>query len=190
MNWQNSDFQIAFFIVGKCATVDEAYRVLCSQIESREVAVEAAHAVGIEERMAKAERTFANGVEIRCFRAALHELEFMYELKRRLEPHRKYAHLPDEEAHQLAQSEEWLYTLVRRAENMLMAQGMIPWDHFEAMRLHPAYSTVIEPRINQLILAGRGNERIPLTRTPLEDLRIREPELLPAPAQPLKLLTE
>ncbi|MGF3990643.1 hypothetical protein ACQX7T_15570, partial [Staphylococcus aureus] len=40
--------------------------------------------------------------------------------------------------------------LMRRAENYLLSQGSIPHDHFETMRLHPEFSTVILPHVNRV----------------------------------------
>ncbi|MEM0174124.1 MAG: hypothetical protein QXI16_06445, partial [Sulfolobaceae archaeon] len=46
--------------------------------------------------------------------------------------------------------EEWKWELLSRAENFLLSQGMIPPDHFDTMRHHPAFKTEILPVIMEI----------------------------------------
>ena len=50
-----------------------------------------------------------------------------------------FGHIPDDEAAQACQEEEWKLELMWRAENFLGSQGMIPHDHLATMRMHPAW---------------------------------------------------
>jgi hypothetical protein len=60
-----------------------------------------------------------------CIDAAEQELLFIDQLVAKVQPHRKYAHLPDAEAHQACQVEEWKHELLFRAENYISAQGFV-----------------------------------------------------------------
>jgi hypothetical protein len=82
--------------------------------------------------------------------AAEAELAMIHKLQERLQPLRKYAHLPDAEAHEAAQAEEWKLELMYRAENFMLMQGSIPVDQFDTMRMHPAFTTEILPFLNEI----------------------------------------
>ncbi len=84
---------------------------------------------------------------------AQEEAVFIRKLIAKIQPLRLYAHLPDREAHQAAQRDEWREELKRRAENMLLSQGCIPWDHMETMRCHPDWHTEIYPHLQRIELA-------------------------------------
>jgi hypothetical protein len=67
----------------------------------------------------------------------------------RIQPYRQYAHLPDAEAHEACQREEWRLELEARAQNYLLTAGTIPADHFATMRQHPDFSSHIMPAIHR-----------------------------------------
>ena len=179
MYWRNSNFQLRNFIAGKCHTADEAYRELKQQFEDRDLAVRNAEASQLraEAKIMRANEIIesettsdadkleaeADLVEFRVFEeqgknvleAAVRERDFIQSLIDEVQPHRKYAHLPDHEAFQLAQEEEWAEELKWRAENFLGSQGFIPHDHLAAMRLHPAWETKLLPYVEGLIESNK-----------------------------------
>lgn len=183
MHWRNSNFQTTYFIAAKCHTADEAYRVLKAQKEERDMAIAKAKggAHKIKARMLKAlsqldsdkewEREEATGeiLEIKaqeqqdkdCLEEAERESEFLQSLIDKVQPHRKFAHLPDHEAFQEAQYEEWRQELIFRAQNFIAAQGHIPPDHLATMRLHPAFEQSIQPVIEHAV------SRVQQGKTPL-----------------------
>lgn len=181
MHWRNSNFQILSFIVGKCQTPDEAYRVLCELQEERQTALNSAKVslVRLQAKQAKS-RTLsplrkllpwlrladqADVLELElsapqsqsCIDQAERELAFIERLIDRVQPLREYAHLPDHEAFQACQQKEWLETLKTRGENMLASQGSIPWDHMETMRSHPEFEKVLLPHLKETLrLVNKG----------------------------------
>jgi hypothetical protein len=170
-NRQNSNFQILNFLVGSCHTPDAAYSLLCDLEEEREMALSRvqvsdmklqAHIMKLEETINSPEskpyevlEAQADLLEIKLSKkltqrnidAAQDELNFIQKCMVRLEPHRKYGHLPLPEAHQAMQQEEWKFELMRRAENFLLTDGHIPSDHFETMREHPEFKSELLPYI-------------------------------------------
>lgn len=171
-NRVNHDFQLAYFIAGSCQTPDAAWSLLCDLRDDRMDALNHAKAGALKEK-AKYIRASANLqsddectrleaeatiLEIDASRATTQknidaaeaELAMILKLQSKLEPLRKYAHLPDAQAHEVAQSEEWKLTLIRRAENFMLTQGSIPHDHFDTMRMHPDFRTEIFPAITAL----------------------------------------
>jgi len=189
MYWTNSNFQTKAFIAGKCHTADEAYRILCQQLEDRERALreagfaakEAELAIEeLEEDIANAEGIAKRKLELKLERVcsedssgvvevAKIERDFIKSLITELEPLRKYKHLPDAEAHQAAQQEEWQLELCFRAENYLAASGTIPHDHLAAMRMHPEWSTKISPRLLEITeaLSQKGLVAFEAHKSPL-----------------------
>jgi hypothetical protein len=164
MYWTNSDFQIEYFLAGKCQTPDEAYRLLWIQREDREQALAVAQA-GTKRLLAKklrAEQELGSSdpltvleaeatiLEIEAFapssqratEGAQHELETITKLMDRLEPLRQFAHLPLPEAAQATQRAEWFAILKRRAENYLISGGTIPPDELDTMRSHPDFRAI------------------------------------------------
>lgn len=87
-----------------------------------------------------------------CIDACAREIVYIDSLIAEVEPLRRYAHLPDHEAHQAAQEEEWMLELMWRAENYLLTGG-IPADQMSAMRLHPQFEARILPHINAVQVA-------------------------------------
>lgn len=179
MYWQNSNFQIKHFIVGSCHTADEAYRKLKQQWEDRDLAVRNVEASQLRQqaKMARCQDVFDNPdsseadileaqadlAEMKVFEdqgrgvleAAIRERDYIASLMEELQPYRKYAHLPDHEAFQLSQEEEWKEELKWRAENFLGSQGFIPHDHLATMRMHPAWDRELLPHVEGLIEANR-----------------------------------
>lgn len=168
MHWRNSNFQIAYFLAGKCHTPDGAYQMLMGLKEEREMALASAELNGIAPLLAKVGniknvsdstlRANFNALErnaLACYYQAHREREFIDDLITRIQPLRKYAHLPDHEAFQACQMEEWKLELIRRAENFLASQGFIPADHLETMRLHPLWEREILPEVQRLTVLAR-----------------------------------
>lgn len=177
-HWRNSNFQIAYFLAGKAHTPDEAHRILCQLYEERDVALKNAEASSLRQQAKKlrAEKVLldsnipesekleaqADLLEMEAFKdqseacilEAREERDFIKKLIDRIEPYRQYAHLPYHQAHQAAQLEEWKQELMWRAENYLLTHGTIPADHFETMRLHPAFETEIFPKVKQIMQAN------------------------------------
>lgn len=175
MHWRNSRFQVVHFLVGKCHTPDEAYRVLKELREERDMALKSVKAADLraQAKLMRARNTISRSMdeiavlEARadvaeleatkensqaCIDEAQRELTFIDEMIERIQPHRVYKDLPDHEAFQLCQQEEWKQELLWRAENYICTGG-IPADHFATMRMHPEFEKVIAPRLQELVLA-------------------------------------
>jgi hypothetical protein len=188
---QNHDFQIAHFLAGKCHTPDGAYALLCDLKEDRKAAIAnyqvsqkrvAAKLMRINKMLESedaAERLEAqadleeieNGQQTGkvLYDAAVDEANFIQRCIDAIQPHRKYAHLSDPEAHEAAQREEWKFELIERAENYLLCTGTIPHDEFSTMRSHPDFKQAILPAIDQVrqqLLAGKPASEILLTERP------------------------
>lgn len=97
-----------------------------------------------------------------CIDQAGREVEFISYLIARLEPHRVYSHLEVHAAHQACQLEEWRWELVWRAENYIASAGHIPSDHLATMRMHPEWTTVIGPRVDNMMRARASGNPIGL----------------------------
>jgi hypothetical protein len=161
MHWRNSDFQKLYFIVGKCHTADEAYRQLMQLKEDREVPIAQYTAQQLRNK-AKLLRTCdneydrimleADRIEIEstakqekaCYDEALRELDVINKMIKDIQPHRKYSHLPDVEAYQACQSEEWALELIHRAENSLVTTGSMSPELLATIRLHPDASNLLK----------------------------------------------
>ena len=169
-NRRNHDFQIDAFLVGSCHTADGAYSLLCDLREDRRDALAQVEVSSLRTRakIARAERNLqhsdpaerleaqADIAEIRAIEETLNnninaaraELAHIEACIAKIQPHRKFAHLPDPEAHEAAQREEWAREFVYRAENYLLTAGTIPHDHFASMRQHPDFQGFILPAID------------------------------------------
>lgn len=186
---RNTHFQIDHFLVGSCFTADGAYSLLCDLREER---VDALAQVTVSElrtraKIARAEAALrsedeatrldaeADLVEIRAtadtlqknIAAARGELAHIDGLIAKLQPHRRFSHLPDAEAHEAAQRDEWRLELANRAENFLLTSGSIPHDHFASMRQHPDFVTGILPVIEQTkmtLMEGRVDQLLTAPR--------------------------
>ena len=170
---QNTNFQIAHFIAGACHTPDGAWSQLCDLKEDRQRAID--H-FKVQELRTEAEEMKAkwiiensdNAVDIKLaeamlleiengrrdgkihYDAALDEIAFIDECMVRLDNLRQYKNLPEQEAHEASQQEEWKLELIRRAENCLATVGFISTDHFATMRLHPEFQDEILPKIQEM----------------------------------------
>jgi len=177
MYWRNSNFQIAHFLAGKCHTMDGAYRMLLELREDREIAIRGVKASSLraEAKKARANVVLANPpcesdkleamadiAEIEAsedmskavYEQGLRERDFIDACIAKVEPLRKYRHLPDHEAHQACQQEEWKLELVHRAKTFLLTGGTIPQDHLSTMMCHPDFKSDIAPQIDNFMKPG------------------------------------
>jgi hypothetical protein len=203
-NRQNHDFQIAYFIAGSCQTPDAAYAILCDLREDRSNAIKSfnAHSLRDQAKMIKAQRKLQDDDEAvrlegqadieemkamvettqKNYDAAIAELAFIDKCMERLQPLRQYAHLPDAEAHEAAQHEEWKLQLIHTAENHILNSGMIPPDHFATMRMHPSFATEILPALEKtkmlLNSSGKSQEDGALLVSHLQTKQFDLPKLL------------
>jgi len=181
LHWRNSQFQTIYFIIGKCHTADEAYRVVLQQLEEREHAVELGK-ISEEEfklkRMKAEEQINSTNKIIRYeaelelkkmeidykyfklnFEEAERELEFLKDCKNKLEPFRIFREYPIHIANQLIQQEEWKHELILRAKEFILTRGTLPEDQLRTLMLHPEFKTEILPVMDNTIKAlkeGRG----------------------------------
>jgi hypothetical protein len=180
-NRVNHLFQIVHFLVGSCHTADGAYSLLCDLREDRELALKnvASSILRCQAKRLRAEKMTrcwwskakrldgrADLAEIDAFAevgaknvaAAESELADINWCIEQLQPLRKFADLPDHEAHEKCQDEEWLLELINRAENHILMHGSIPADEFNTMRMHPRYKDEIAPRLAAMDKASRSEE--------------------------------
>lgn len=184
-NRVNKNFQIVYFLAGSCHTPDGVYSLLKDLQEDREMALAQLESSELRKqaKILKAQRMIesedpvivlegqADLAEIknnekfseRNIKAAHEELDFINKCIDKIQPHRRFKNLPDPEAHEAAQFDEWKLELIDRAENYLLTTGTIPTDHFSTMRQHPAFATEILPAINyarKLITSSPDNEAV------------------------------
>jgi hypothetical protein len=195
-NRVNTDFQIVHFLIGSCHTVDGAYALLCDLLEERQMTINSLDSMRLKQKSRRlaAERRASSSDEVvrtrgladlsegecnldlfeKNVKAAFAELSFLNNCVERLQPYRKYAHLPDPEAHAACQREEWRLELINRAENALITSGTIPIDEFKTMRMHPDFETGILPEITHIkncVEQGRVHDRLfPEKSQPLRNL--------------------
>jgi len=184
-NRLNHDFQIAYFLAGACHTPDAAYALLCDLEEDRRLALNAAQVSAIKGQAARLRaeklRDSEDSADQLDGQAQLLEMEQMDELttknivaaqkelatimtcKAKLEPFRKFKHLPEDEAHEAAQWEEWKLELINRVENFMLAGGHIPADQIAVMRQHPEFETAILPVIEN----ARSGGQLTMSRSPV-----------------------
>lgn len=169
-NRRNSDFQIAYLLAGNRHTPDAAYLMLCNLLEERELSLEEAepHVKKFEDMLKnnwqnkilnkfKPKQAVAAKTFLRNYKATKKEIETIKKCIERVQPFRKYSHLPDDEAHEACQREEWKLEFIARAENSLLASGTIPSDQLSAMRSHPDFVSQIWPAVEkakELIVKG------------------------------------
>ena len=168
-NRRNHNFQIENFLVGACHTADGAYSLLCDLREDRRDALSQVEVSSLrtKAKIIRAERQLDSDDEVlrleakadleeikaheetllKKIEAEKAELKFIEHCMEKLQPHRRFAHLPDPEAHEAAQHDEWRYELEYRAINFLLTTGTIPHDHFASMRQHPDFHKHILPTI-------------------------------------------
>ena len=180
MHWRNSQFQTIHFIIGKCHTADEAYRIICQQLEEREQVVATAN-ISLDEfklRRLKSEKLIKSEDEIEQYEGEIEikkidvdykyfklnfdegvrELAFLKDCARKLEPFRKYRDQPDHIAHQMIQQEEWREELTLRAKEFIVSTGQIPQDQLRTLSLHPEFKEKILPQMNMIVKALKDGE--------------------------------
>lgn len=188
---RNHDFQLAYFLAGSCHTPDAAWSLLCDLQEERETALALARAQALRDEAKRAraqavvdvaingdgQRTpavvdaLADVAELdamaattaRNIAAAEAELTTIRRLQAALQPLRRFAHLPDADAHEAAQHDEWAAELLWRAENALLTgAGMTP-ELMGTLRMHPDGDAQLLPRVVAMagaIRAGRTPDNI------------------------------
>lgn len=201
-NRVNHDFQIAYFLAGSCHTPDAAYSLLKDLQEEREMAlaqIEGSQlrakakiiraetmiesddpAIVLEGQAELADMKNNETFLQRNIEAAKKELEFIQKCIDRLQPYRKYAHLPDPEAHEAIQMEEWKLELIKRAENSLLSSGQIAPDLLQTMRQHPQFNTDILPAVENIKHIMISNDNFQSIVEKLENKKVNIPKLLEA----------
>jgi len=184
-NRVNHDFQIAYFLAGSCHTPDGAYALLCDLREDRRNALAHSESTLLRQqaKRIRAERLMLSSDEVDrlegeadiaeldahaetqrlCIVAGQAELEFIEKCMGRLEPLRKFKHLPDPVAHEAAQHDEWKLELLHRAENQMLTTGTIDPEHFNTMRMHPAFKSELLPAVDamgRLLMEQGGREAL------------------------------
>lgn len=194
MHWRNSQFQTIYFIIGKCHTADEAYRVIMQQLEEREQAVELGK-ISEDEfklRRMKTENNIKSSnpitkyegeIEMKKidvdykyyklnFEEAEREVLFLRECRDKLEPFRVYRDYPEHIANQLIQQEEWKHELILRAKEFILTRGTIPEDQLRTLTLHPEFKTAILPILDLTMKALKeGNGMDILTNNKLPEFK-------------------
>lgn len=201
-NRVNHDFQIAYFLAGSCHTPDAAYSLLKDLQEEREMALAQIEGSQLraKAKIIRAERMIESDdpaivldgqAELadmknnetflqRNIEAAKKELEFIQKCIDRLQPYRKYSHLPDPEAHEAIQMEEWKLELIKRAENSLLSSGQIAPDLLQTMRQHPQFNTDILPAVENIKHIMISNDNFQSIVEKLENKKVNIPKLLEA----------
>jgi hypothetical protein len=199
-NRVNKNFQIAYFLAGSCHTPDGAYALLKDLQEDREMALAQLESLNlkVQAKIAKAKHDIEHGTEWERFEAkaelaeiennkkfsernieaAKQELDFINKCIEKIQPHRRFAHLSDPEAHEAAQHDEWKLELMSRAENYLLTTGSIPTDHFVTMRQHPAFVDEILPAIENTKQMMISNQDKQLLINSLDERKVNIPKLL------------
>ena len=171
-NKTNSNFQTAYFIAGSCFTPDAAYFALLNQRDDRQRALDSnrAHMLRVAARRIEAERNLnsedeairlraqadimemdaARATDQALFAACEDEIAFIDQCLSRLQPLRKYSDLPELEAVEACQREEFAKEFQFRIENFMMTTGQIPHNEFATMRQHPDFSTHLLPHIQHV----------------------------------------
>ena len=183
-NRVNKDFQITYFLAGSCFTPDGAYSLLKDLQEDREMALAQLESSDLrtQAKVLQAKRMLESDDEVirlegqadlseinnnqvfgdRNIKAAKKELDFINSCIDKLQPYRKFSHLPDDEAHEAAQYDEWKLELINRAENYLITTGNIPTDHFITMRQHPEFVHEILPAIDKISATLAKGDPLPV----------------------------
>jgi hypothetical protein len=180
----NTNFQIAYFIAGRCHTADAAYIELINLREDRQAALNMAKSYEVRRQAVKMkidirlaspdpieqiegradliEFEFAQEQHQQLKQAAEDELAFINECIDKINPFREYKDLTDHQAAEACQRKEWMLELKNRAENFLLTQGNIPTNEFDTMRQHPDFQTTLLPHIEhtQLALTSPGGHKL------------------------------
>jgi hypothetical protein len=141
MHWKNSQFQVVYFILGACHTPDEAYRKASELLEEREMAL-----ASVDENSPHKPDAIGRN-SLACIEECKREIDFLKDILVKLNPLRKYNHLPLAEANQAIQREEWKLEFIWRYENYLLANTPVPHDQIAVMRQHPDFESEIKPYI-------------------------------------------
>lgn len=179
---QNTNFQIAYFLLGSCHTPDAAYSLAKDLREERQTAVDnyAVSQLKVKARVIRANKLLLSDDEADkleglaellelnnnkktgeiLYKVACDEIIFIDKCIEILQPFRKFKRLSDSEANEAAQYEEWKLELLYRAENMMITNGGIPTDQFATMRMHPAFQKDILPRINEMQVLMKTKEGV------------------------------
>jgi hypothetical protein len=168
---RNHDFQLAHFLAGACHTADGAWSLLCDQRQDRRLALGMAkgQALRDEAKRMRAHNALQSGgpaaleaqadlaelealapVLAENIAAAEAELATIERMLVALQPLRRFAHLPDAQAHEAAQRDEWRAELLFRAENAVVTTGTVPPDLLATMRQHPDFSASLLPALRAL----------------------------------------
>jgi hypothetical protein len=199
-NRLNKNFQIAYFLAGSCHTADGAYSLLCDLKEDREMALAQleGNELRLKAKIKKAEKMIESSDEIEVLEgeaeladirnnqkfqtvniiAAKKELDFINQCIERIQPHRKYSHLPDDEAHEAIQHEEWKLELIRRVENLYLTSGNIPAEELNTLRKHPAFMSEILPAIENMKMVIKNSSSFPDALVKIEQRKLDIPLLL------------
>ena len=174
-NKTNNNFQLAYFIAGSCFTADAAYFALLNQRDDRQMALNTAQVselkrqaklidierrlnstdpvVVLEARADKLEIELAEPLNRQLLEACREELAFIDLCIERIQPLRKYSNLPDNEAAEACQREEFAREFQFRIENYMTTQGAIPANELATMRQHPDFNRVLLPHIKNVTAA-------------------------------------
>jgi hypothetical protein len=79
-----------------------------------------------------------------CLDECRRELSFIRDLKRLINPYRKYKDYLEHEAHQLCQAEEYYYDLLWKAYNYMCAMQGLTADHWMLIKMHPSSGTLVD----------------------------------------------
>lgn len=194
-NKVNSNFQTAYFIAGSCFTPDAAWFALLNQRDDRQRALDSnrAQQLRTQARRIEAERNLGSedpairlraqadimeldsseAMDAQLFQACEDEIAFIDQCLARLEPLRRYRDLPELEAVEACQREEFAREFQFRIENFLMSQGQIPHNELAVMRQHPDFATQLLPHIHtvtQALTHADGVQRLLPTLTKPMDL--------------------
>lgn len=170
----NSDYQIHHNLAGSCSTPDGAWALMYGQKIDIESRLNAAEMLPLNRQILVAEMEEArrdhgpeSSVYLKALRAlkeheagsatataniegARREMETITQLMADLEPKCLYRNLPLLDRLESCKADETRGELMRRAENMMIGNLLgIPFDHIEAMREHPDFSSHILPSIMQ-----------------------------------------
>lgn len=171
-NRHNTNFQIAYFIAGSCFTPDAAYFALLNQRDERQAALDAGHVSELRRKAKRIEidRNLAHEDPVTRLQAQADLLEWqnnertMAQLQaacedelafidlciERVQPLRKYSDLPDAQAAEACQREEFALEFQYRIENYLMTTGSIPHNELASMRQHPDFNQRLLPHITHV----------------------------------------
>ena len=171
-NRHNNNFQIAYFIAGSCFTPDAAYFALLNQRDERQRALDAEQVAQLRRKARQLQidslklssnpvdqlTAQADQLELdneiatadQLIQACREELSFTDLCIERIQPLRKYSHLPDAEAAEVCQREEIGMEFQFRIENYLMSSGAIPHNELATMRQHPDFEQILMPHIQRV----------------------------------------